>query len=74
MLPTSKPQLLARRDLAAHVYLRRRILAHEHSRKSGTNPRDAQGRDLLLELRVDLVPDGGAAKNACWHNNSLCSA
>ena len=68
--PASEPQLLARRDLAAHINLRGGVFAHQHRRKPGTNSRSAQSSNFLLEFGVNLIPNRDAVEDARRHDRS----
>src|ERR1700733_13374708 len=72
MQPASESQLLARRDLASHINLRRWIFTNQHSRESGTNSGGAQGGNFLLELRVDLIANRDSVECARWQTGSRC--
>ena len=68
--PASKAQLLARRDFAAHVNLRRGVFSHQHRSQAGTNSGRAQSSNFLLEFGVNLIPNRVAVEDARRHDGS----
>ncbi len=68
MNPALKPGFAGCALFAAHVHLRRRILAHEHDMESGLAPmRCSKGLGARFDLGSDLLCDRLSAEDLCRH-------